>query len=240
MPRYPIYRSTNFIVEEESWMVVEYDHTSVPGIIYISLTENKINAIYDDVENNIADLDKLARYELLLPEDKQLFNVSAGDTFSLHFTLTKNGIPNNEPVSYISNNKKVVKVVNNELVAIGEGEAVIELQLMNYPNIKIEPSIPIEISFSKEEDLLAYISGPDSIKLNRKGVYTLISNKPVTNITFTLEETNLAFIKECENNTCEIWGNNKNILGDVILKVKYFSDGIEKILSKKISIIPLW
>jgi len=67
MPRYPIQRATNFIVEEESWNVIEYDHTSVPGLIYISLTENKINSIYDDVNNNIADLDKLAKYEILLP-----------------------------------------------------------------------------------------------------------------------------------------------------------------------------
>jgi hypothetical protein len=69
MPKYPIERATNFIVEEESWSLIEYDHTSVPGIMYLSLTENKINSIYDDVENNIADLDKLARYELLVADE---------------------------------------------------------------------------------------------------------------------------------------------------------------------------
>jgi len=68
MPRYPIDRATNFIVEDESWSVVEYDHTSVPGVIYLSLTEGKINIIYDDTTNNIADLDRLAQYNLELPE----------------------------------------------------------------------------------------------------------------------------------------------------------------------------
>jgi len=67
MPRRQIDRATNFIVEEESWQLIEYDHTSVPGTMYLSLTENKINTIYDDVENEIADLDKRARYELVLP-----------------------------------------------------------------------------------------------------------------------------------------------------------------------------
>jgi hypothetical protein len=67
MPRYPIDRATNFIIEEESWQVIEYDHTSVPGTIYLSLTENKINMVYDDLENNIADTDKRAKYELVLP-----------------------------------------------------------------------------------------------------------------------------------------------------------------------------
>jgi len=67
MPRRQIDRATNFIVEVESWQLIEYDHTSVPGTMYLSLTENKINTIYDDVENEIADLDKRARYELVLP-----------------------------------------------------------------------------------------------------------------------------------------------------------------------------
>ena len=48
--------------------MVEYDHTSVPGIMYISMTEEKINSITDDVKNDIADLDKMAKYEIILPE----------------------------------------------------------------------------------------------------------------------------------------------------------------------------
>jgi len=68
MPRRVIDRATNFIIEEESWQVIEYDHTSVPGTIYLSLTENKINMVYDDVPNGIADTDKRAIYTLALPE----------------------------------------------------------------------------------------------------------------------------------------------------------------------------
>ncbi len=71
MPRYPINRSTNFIIEDESWSVIEYDHTSVPGTIYLSLTENKINMIYDDLVNKVADTDKLANYKLLVPSEPQ-------------------------------------------------------------------------------------------------------------------------------------------------------------------------
>jgi hypothetical protein len=70
MPRYPIERATNFIVEQESWKVVEYDHTSVPGVIYLSLTEGKINLIYDNVEENIADIDKLTKYEFIIPSEE--------------------------------------------------------------------------------------------------------------------------------------------------------------------------
>ena len=58
MPRREVDRATSFIVEDESWIVIEYDHTSVPGTVYLSLTEDKINRIYDDTENNIADTNK--------------------------------------------------------------------------------------------------------------------------------------------------------------------------------------
>jgi len=36
-------RGTNFIIEDESWKMVEADFTSVQGIFYMSLTENKVN-----------------------------------------------------------------------------------------------------------------------------------------------------------------------------------------------------
>ena len=36
-------RGINFIIEDESWKMVEADFTSVKGIIYMSLTENKVN-----------------------------------------------------------------------------------------------------------------------------------------------------------------------------------------------------
>ena len=91
MPRRAISRATNFIVEEESWQLIEYDHTSVPGTIYLSLTENKINTIYDDVENNIADLDKRAKYEIVLPPTAQVFNI--GEPIQPIFTIMKNGVP---------------------------------------------------------------------------------------------------------------------------------------------------
>jgi hypothetical protein len=35
--------------------------------MYISLTENKINSIYDEVKDNLADTDKLAKYSLEVP-----------------------------------------------------------------------------------------------------------------------------------------------------------------------------
>jgi ribosome biogenesis protein Tsr3 len=36
-------RGITFIIENEGWVVIECDWTSVEGIIYMSLTESKVN-----------------------------------------------------------------------------------------------------------------------------------------------------------------------------------------------------
>ncbi len=234
MPRYPIDRATNFIVEEESWTVVEYDHTSVPGIIYLSLTEGKINSIYDDVPNDLADTDKIAKYELLVPNQKQ--QVSVGQKFTPAFTLTKNGIPCDQPVQFSSTNPAIMKVQNNELIAISKGEVDIIVTLINYPTIYQT----LQINVSNEQTFSAYIEGPDKIRLDRDGIYTLIGTQNlIGEVIFTIDKnTPYAKIDDKYNDSisCKVHANDKNILKDVILQAEYNGT----VYTKTISIIPLW
>lgn len=172
MPRFPIDRATNFIVENESWTMIEYDHTSVPGTIYLSLTENKINLIYDDTIANIADTDKLAKYELILPSETQVFTV--GDVITPNFTINKNGIPlnvENYPYILSSSDKTVVKLINGELTAIEEGTAIVYIQLRDFPDIKKE--LTIEVNNTTEQEVSGYIFGADYIRLDRMETYKL-------------------------------------------------------------------
>jgi len=66
-------RGINFIINDEGWVVIECDWTSVEGVVYMSLTESKVNYNYDDRDVEIADLD---RYKF--PELPTLYKV--GDT----------------------------------------------------------------------------------------------------------------------------------------------------------------
>lgn len=232
MPKYPIDRATNFIVEEESWTVVEYDHTSVPGIIYLSLTENKINKIYDDVENNIADLDKLANYDLELPDLQQVFNIN--EAINPVFTLKKNGKICEEEVGIKTTDKSKARLVNGVLTAVGEGEVDLVVYLVNHPNIT--KTLTVQIT-NEQQDFAAYIEGNDNIKLDRKATYTLVGIPMISeNILFELETTNLAKIIESNESSCIIQANAKDKLGTIILKATYNG----KIYTKEISIIPLW
>ena len=231
IPKKDIERGTSFIVENESWNMVEYDHTSVPGIMYLSLTEEKVNYIYDDLENNIADTDKIANYEVLLPDEIQNFNV--GDEIVPIFTISKNGQPFETEVTYISTNKKIAKIVNGKLTALKEGKVSIVIQLKDYPEIHKE----IEINIGEKPMFNAYINGESAIKLDRKSRYELISNSLLDkNVTYSLSDENLAFIIDADSNYCIIQANSKNKLGKVILTAIY--DGVE--YSKEIKIAPLW
>lgn len=232
MPRYNIARDTSFIVEEEAWSMVEYDHSSVPGVIYLSLTEEKLNFIYDDTINNIADTDRLAKYEVIAGKEKQIFTV--GSPIVPTFTIVKNGKPIEVDYKFIPENKKIAKFVNGTLTAIKEGETSLIIQLIDYPEIYTR----LEIIVGKENNFSAYIEGSDSIRLGREFSYRLVGTSEINeNVSFTLKETNLAFIIDSgENNLCRIKANDKNRLGSVELIAEY--QGIE--YTKTISIIPLW
>ena len=134
MPRYPINRATNFIVEEESWTVVQYDHTSVPGIIYLSLTEGKINSIYDDVQNNLADTNNIASYEIITSQEPQVFQV--GQFVIPSFTLMKNGQVYSGEYQFIPNDKSIITIENDKLKALRQGTTTITVQLKDFPSIK--------------------------------------------------------------------------------------------------------
>ena len=241
MPRYPIDRATNFIIEEESWSVIEYDHTSVPGTIYLSLTENKINLIYDDLENNIADTDKLAQYSLSVPAESQQFAINS--LIEPKFTLTKNGIPYQAETILLPTDKTIVKNINGELKGIKAGTTELIVQLKDCPNIY--QTVQIEITDSSI-NFSAYIEGEDKIRLDRKSIYILQGTTSIIdNVNFSLtdyqgENTNLAKIISIDNNTCTVQANDKNKLTKIdeplILSATY--EG--KTYTKEISIIPLW
>jgi len=235
MPRYPINRSTNFIVEEEAWTVVEYDHTSVPGVIYISLTEDKINSIYDDVANNLAETDRITQYDLSIPSLIQTFDIN--EIIQPKFTLTANGVPSNEPVTLITTDKSIARIVNGQLTAVANGTVDIIVQLTNHP--EIQETIQIQVGGAKE--FSAYIEGKAAIRLGCKNEYILKGTSDLSLesfVGFTLDSTKLAKIEKIDKATysCIIKANEDNELGKIILHATY--NNVDYV--KEIEVIPLW
>lgn len=233
MPRLDsLFRGTNIIVEEESWTVVDYDHTSVPGVMYISLTEGKVNSFVDDVENNLADTDKIAVYELLTPQTSQTFNLGAH--INPIFTLTKNGKICDEEIELETTNKKVVRLINDTLIAVGRGTTDLIAKLKNHPEI----TKTITITVGEEEPIFdAYIEGNEKLKLNRTNSYSLKGTKEISGeVNYSLIETQLAKIIAIDSNSCTVRANAENKLGTITLIASY--NGVN--YTKDIVIVPLW
>lgn len=233
MPDMVVAKGTRFVINEECWLMVEYDNTSVDGILYMSLTEEKLNLLNDDCVNNLADIDKIAEYTIIMPEGAQTFSV--GEEINPIFTIMKNGLPVEDmAVGFIVSDNTMVNSVGDMLVATRPGNLELKIYLTKFPNIG--NTIPLVIGERKV--FSAYIDGQDKLKLNRSAEYKFLASEAlVENVVFSLPADNkLATIVSFTNNSCVVKGNALNKLGKIILTAKYNGMTYEK----EIQIVPLW
>ena len=219
-------RGITFIIENEGWLVIECDWTSVEGIIYMSLTESKVNYQYDDRDIDVADTDRW-KFPTLQP----LYTV--GDKIVPQFEA---GTLNEWEIELIPTDTSLVEKdeSDNHWRAIAPGKLTFIMRLRGRAAVTKEYEVLINtpnIEFS------AYIDGPDEIKLDRYCTYTLNGTSAILGtVEFTLVDTQLAVISETKTNECVIHANAKNKLGDIILQASY--DGVT--YTKTIKIKPLW
>lgn len=219
-------RGITFIIENEGWLVIECDWTSVEGIIYMSLTESKVNYQYDDRDIDVADTDRW-KFPTLQP----LYTV--GDKIIPQFEA---GTLNEWEIELIPTDTSLVEKdeSDNHWRAIAPGKLTFIMRLRGRAAVTKEYEVLINtpnIEFS------AYIDGPDEIKLDRYCTYTLNGTSAILGaVEFTLVDTQLAVISETKTNECVIHANAKNKLGDIILQASY--NGVT--YTKTIKIKPLW
>ena len=76
MPKQSIPKGTEIIIGDENWYLVDYDIVSVPEIIFMSFTEGKYNELRDDLNDQLANADKLNKWEIKIAPEA---NVSQGE-----------------------------------------------------------------------------------------------------------------------------------------------------------------
>ena len=241
-------RGITFIIENEGWVVIECDWTSVEGIIYMSLTESKVNYEYDDRIVDVADLDRLQ-----FPTLQAVYTV--GDEIVPEFNAET--FNEWEVVLQPPEDTTLVEFdqTTGHLKALEAGQLIIKMRLKNYnaddPRRAIVKEFEITINANANEEAL-FIAGEDSIRLDRYSVYTLKNedtDSPVENaVTFSVvnktdEKIPLVNLEEALDNnnvrieqSCVLHANAKNKLGEVTLSAEY--NGIT--YTKTIKVIPLW
>ena len=238
LPKKEISRQTKFIVEDEAWLMVEADFSSVPGVMYASLTEDKINLYYDDLKEDIADRDKEAKYTISLPLEVQ--KVALGERVELIFAPMKNGKPINIETKISLPSREYLNYDEEKnIIAKKEGAAEVIVAFGTE-----EFTVPIEI-VRKVEQLTGYISGFDSLKLNQSTSYELILNQTIEDeVIFSIKDSSILISLqpyvnergEAVRNKIIVRANGKNKLGTTTLIANYKKQTFEK----EIKIIPLW
>ena len=218
-------RGINFIIENEGWVVIECDWTSVEGVVYMSLTESKVNYQYDNRDIDVADTD---RYKF--PELPTQYKV--GDIIIPQFEAgTLNqweiGLSKPEDCDFIDDN----------FVATGAGQCMITMYLKASPAV----SHNVEITITPiEQETIFWIDGPDELRLDRQAKYSLKSNYPMTDASVTMEirtsPSEKDSIRKEADNEYIVHANARNELGSLVLVATY--EGQE--YTKTIEIIPLW
>ena len=241
-------RGITFIIENEGWLVIECDWTSVEGIVYMSLTESKVNYEYDDRIIDVADTDKL-----LFPTLQAVYNI--GDEIVPEFTaqtLNEWEIVLEPPTDteYVEWNS-----ATGHWIAKTAGQFVMKMRLKNIdaddPRKAVTKEFEITINADQNEDAL-FLKGADSIRLDRYATYELINentgNPVLGEVSFSIankteKKIDLATIApayDTENNIISyaqvVHANAKNEIGEVTLSAVYG----QKTYTKTIKVVPLW
>ena len=230
-------RGINFIIENEGWVVIECDWTSVEGVVYMSLTESKVNYQYDNRDIDVADTD---RYKF--PELPTQYKV--GDTIVPQFeagTLNQWEIElRPSDFSLFSEQQEVngeKEKWYQELHSIAEGTCIVTMRLKNRPAVTRNVEIIIT---PIEQQTVFWIDGPDELRLDRQAKYSLKSNYPMDDASVTMEirtsPSEKDKIRKEANNEYIVQANARNELGSLVLVATYK----EQEYTKTIEIIPLW
>lgn len=226
-----------FIIDGRAWFVDEYDATSSKGVIYYSLTEDKIDRMDDSIENGLANVNKLDCYKIVIQDE-----ISCGltDNYIISPIVYNDGVIDIQPLGYIIEDRDIASLMllnnNATIVPISKGQTTLKIYLINQP--KVFKSIVINITDMTEQS--AVLIGDDSIKTTDFAIYSVyrISDSKIIDpiISFSISDSNLASGILLDDGTLKIIANEDNKLGVVTVIINTSSNTY----TKKIAIRSLW
>lgn len=225
-----------FIIAERAWFVDEYDATSAPGVTYYSLTEDKIDRLDDDLENEIANYKDLGSYQIVMPT-----NIECGENqpLTVNPSVYNNGYLTEEPLKFVIKDTDIAEAtyVNGTVTIIPKevGETTMRVMLTNQPKVyKI-----VYIKVGEDNVVNCVLIGSDNIKTTQSARYEVheLSNTdniiPITS--FEISDETLA-TGEIEDGILIIYANDRNILNRFTLTVH----AGDNTFTKEIAIRSLW
>ncbi len=224
MPHQLMDLGTEIIVLNEVWYLVDYDQNSVPGVIFMSFTETNLNEQRDSVAEKIANIDKLAVWDIDMPTSRI---VAANSIFDLSYVILKDGVAQNvEPEIIVDGN---LILLDNNQIQVGDlnGGTI----TISYKGVSKVQSIAI----GGTPAVKPVFVGDNKIRVASSNTYVL-ENVGSNKVNFTIDDPKQLVSLKVEENICTIIANDKNKLGSFTLTASY---GEQK-FTKTIQVVSLW
>ena len=228
-----------FLIDETAWSVVESDYISVKGVLYLSLTEDKRDLYQDDIEENIADIVDLNKFQLVV-ENKEI-NLGIDEEYLLSGKIYLNGnLYSNNIIVEILDGEEFISI-DDELKISGVSEGSAKIRISMEENNEISQEVTINIVETAPDTINYNLTGDEKIKWGRTKVYQAVKvvngiSEPIK-ATFSIEDENKV-VKNYEINdtSITITANTANRVGDFNIKCNI--DGQDFV--KTISVTSLW
>lgn len=228
-----------FLIDETAWFVVESDYISVKGILYLSLTEDKRDLYQDDLEENIADIVDLNKFQLIVENEEINLGIDEEYLLSGKIYLNGNFYSNNIIVEILDGNEFID--IDNDLRISGVSEGSATIRISMEENNEISQEVKINVVQTAQATTNYKLTGDSKLKWGRTKVYQSVKvvngvPEPISAI-FTIEDKDKV-IKNYEINSTSITitANTDNKVGDFYIKCDI--DGQH--IVKKVSVTSLW
>lgn len=231
--------SQRFLIDETAWSVVETDYISVKGIIYLSLTEDKKDLYEDDINNDIADIVDLNKFQLKLEETEITLGIDETYQLSGKTYLNGNLYSSNIIVEILEGEENISIDENLKITGIKEGNT--KLRISMEENNEISQELNVTIQESAPANVVYDLKGDASIKWGRTKVYQFVRVvngifEPVK-AEFSIEDKD-KLIKNYEINetSITITANEDNRVGEFYINCTFG----EETVRKEIKVTSLW
>lgn len=231
--------SQRFLLDETAWSVVETDYISVKGIIYLSLTEDKKDLYEDDINNDIADIVDLNKFQLKLEETEITLGIDETYQLSGKTYLNGNLYSSNIIVEILEGEENISIDENLKITGVKEGNT--KLRISMEENNEISQELNVTIQESAPANVVYDLKGDASIKWGRTKVYQFVRVvngifEPVK-ADFSIEDKD-KLIKNYEINetSITITANEDNRVGEFYINCTFG----EETIRKEIKVTSLW
>ena len=234
-----IKREQRFIVDGEAWYVIEFDSSSVEGITYITLGEDKKDLQNDLLiehgnEEDLADYKNENKFYITTLEMNPV--IEKNTSYIIKPYYYEDGKLTEADFNFYVDEEQVGNGKFFEAIYTDDAKIIIKLAKKE----EITCTINIKTTENPQDKTVYNIIGDNNIRWGKTAIYTVESEhlgvvEVVTNVQYHLNEESLATIS-VEDGICYIKANNKRKIGKIILTAIGENFSIEK----NIDIISLW